>query len=53
VQGQARSAVGQSLWVQPERRAARARRALALAAAIRELVVTKDPGCESAAARWQ
>ena len=40
--GPARSAVGRSLWVHPERRAARAGRTLALAAAIRELVTT-DP----------
>jgi hypothetical protein len=42
VQVQARSAVGRRLWVQPERRAARAGRALTLAAAIRVPVVTTD-----------
>jgi hypothetical protein len=42
VQGIAQSAVGRSLLVQPEGRAAWAGRALALAAAIRELVTT-DP----------
>ena len=45
LQGQARSAVGRSLWVQQERWAARAGRALALASesAIRKRVVTADP----------
>ncbi len=45
LQGQAQSAVGRSLWVRPERWAARAGRALALASesAIRKRVVTADP----------
>src|SRR6266852_1603335 len=45
LQGQGQSAVGRSLWVRPERWAARAGRALALASesAIRKRVVTADP----------
>jgi len=45
LQGQVRSAVGRSLWVQPEKWGARAGRALALASesAIRKRVVTTDP----------
>jgi hypothetical protein len=57
--GKARSAVGRSLWVQPERCAARGRgrvglsRSLSLAVAICKLVVTTDKpvGCENAAER--